>query len=423
MAATIGVVGLGKLGLPIAATLALHGHTVIGYDRLESRMDLASLSPREAGPDGTTALVDCIGPDLSLEFAGLEVMLSVADCVFVVVETPHDPAYEGVTPLPSGRADFSYDALASAVTSVVAAAPRPLEIGVMSTVLPGTIRRVVLPLVSGHPLVYCPQFVAMGRVGADLCQPEFTLLGCGEPTAVVIPEVLSGLGSAKRFVVSYESAELAKVIYNTFISAKVTISNLAQWIADEMGADAADVFRILRSADQRLVSEAYIGPGMGDGGPCHPRDNIALSWLFRRLGGGGDLFTDVMRARQAYVEWLARRFRELAGPRQLILLGTAFKPGSDIQTGSSAVLMAALLKDAGTQVTVVPAVDDLETTALPPEPAAYFLGCPEPEFINHRFPQGSIIVDPWHVVPEINGVDVCRIGSPQPGSVHVHSRS
>jgi UDPglucose 6-dehydrogenase len=299
MAATIGVVGLGKMGLPVAVTLALQGHDVIAYDRDESRMDLSALSVLELGPDATAPLHASIDADLPLRFASLDEMLDSANCVFVVVDTPHGPAYEGTTPLPDSRADFGYVSLVAAVSSIVDAARRPVEFGIMSTMLPGNIRSRILPLVGDHTLVYCPQFVAMGRVAADLLRPEFTLLGCDEPGAVVVPEILGGLGSAKRFVVTYETAELAKVVYNTFVSAKVTVSNLVQWMAHETGADVLDVFRILRSADQRLTSDAYLGPGMGDGGPCHPRDNIALSWLVRGLGAGTDLFTDVMRARQA----------------------------------------------------------------------------------------------------------------------------
>lgn len=411
MVATIGVVGLGKLGLPIAVTLALQGHDVIAYDRDSSRMNLAALSALELGPDATSPLRACVGEDLPLRFEPLDQMLRSVNCVFVVVDTPHGPAYEGITPLPDSRADFGYDSLIAAVRSIVDTTRRPVEIGIMSTVLPGTIRSRILPLTGGHPLVYCPQFVAMGRVATDLLRPEFTLLGCGEPSAVVVPEILSGLGSAKRFAVSYETAELAKVVYNTFVSAKVTVSNLVQWMAHETGADVLDVFRILRSADQRLTSEAYLGPGMGDGGPCHPRDNIALSWLFRRMGAGTDLFTDVMRTRQAYVEWLGNLFREYADGLPLVLLGTAFKPGTDIQTGSSAVLMATLLHQAGAAVTVAATKAHLSTLSLPEAAAAFFIGCPEPEFIEYPFPTGSVVIDPWCAVADRDGVQVHRIGA------------
>jgi UDPglucose 6-dehydrogenase len=293
------------------------------------------------------------------------------------------------------------------VRDVAEYARRGAEIGVMSTVLPGTIRSLILPQVQDHALVYCPQFVGMGTVARDLRNPEFTLIGRGSREPAIIPEVLSGLGDAPVFTVSYETAELAKMIYNTFVSAKVTLANIVQRMASETSAQASDVFRIIRAADQRLGSAAYIGPGMGDGGPCHPRDNVALSWLARRSGMGADLFSAVMESREAYVEWLSDRFVELAAGLPLVLLGTAFKPGTDIEAGSSAVLLANLLGLRGVDVQIVRTPDDLHRRD---RAAAFFIGCPEPPFLTFPFPPGSVVVDPWHRVGSPDGVTVHHIG-------------
>lgn len=404
----IGVVGLGKLGLPVAICLALRGHQVVGYDRNPARMSPDALSSHERAPDGNGRLADLVEPDLPLRFSSLEELVRGSECILVAVETPHSAAHEGVTPLPDTRADFDYRALVGAVGDVVRAADRDLEIGIISTVLPGTVRRLVLPMVTGHRLVYCPQFVAMGQVASDLFDPEFVLLGREGGGPSVIADVLGGLSEAPVFDVSIETAELAKVVYNTFVSAKVTISNVVQRMAHETGADTGDVFRIVRAADRRLMGPAYIGPGMADGGPCHPRDNIALSWLMGRAGAGADLFGDLMRSRQAYVEWLGNRFLELAGGLPLVLLGTAYKPGTDLRTGSSAVLLATLLRLQGRDVDVVDTAAGLIGGS---GPAAFFLGCPEPGFVCRAWPPGSVIVDPWHVVPRQEGVTVHHIGA------------
>jgi UDPglucose 6-dehydrogenase len=405
----IGVVGLGKLGLPVAICLALKGHEVAGFDTDPDRMTTKALSPAERGPDGRGPLSAHVDGDLALTFRSLPDLLEHSDCVLVAVETPHSAAHEGVTPLPEGRADFDYRALLGAVTQVVHHARRATEIGIISTVLPGTVRRLVLPLVDDHPLVYCPQFVAMGQVATDLFQPEFVLLGRDHTGPSVVREVLGGLSDAPLFDVSIESAELAKVVYNTFVSAKVTISNVVQQMSHETGADVGAVFDIIRSADRRLTSPAYIGPGMADGGPCHPRDNIALSWLMRRTGAGADLFSDLMRSRQAYVEWLSHRFAELSGDLPMVLLGTAYKPGTEITTGSSAQLLATLMQLQGRAVRVVATAQDLD--GLEAGAAAYFLGCPDPAFVELAVEPGSVVIDPWHVVPEREGVSVHHIGA------------
>jgi UDPglucose 6-dehydrogenase len=418
VSALVGIVGLGKLGLPIALTLAWRGHSVLAYDVNPARMGWSALSPQERGPDGSGSLADHEADGLPVTFTDLDEVTRRADCIFIVVETPHGPLYEGVTPLPASRADFAYGPLLKAVGEVCSRARSGTEIGVMSTVLPGTIRSRVLPLANGRPLVYCPQFVGMGTVARDICNPEFALIGRDRADPVIIPELLSSFG-APVFTVSYESAELAKVMYNTFVSAKVTLSNIVQRMAYETGANAHDVFEIIRSATQRLGSPAYIGPGMGDGGPCHPRDNVALSWLAREAGVKSDLFTGVMEARQEYIEWLGGKWLELSARRPLVLLGTAFKPGTDIETGSSAVLLASIMKLRGAAVTAVPQPDDLEM--VPPGAAAFFIGCPEPEFTGYAFPPGSVVIDPWHRVTERDDVQVFRVGAGQAWPSALHS--
>jgi len=410
---TVGMVGLGRLGLPVAVSYALRGFEVLACDIDPARMNLAALSGRERGPDGLGRLADSVD-GVRLRFTSLAEIGRRADCIFIAVQTPHGPLYEGTTPLPETRADFSYDTLLAALESVVAKARPEAQIGIMSTVLPGTMRSLVLPAAAGRPVVYCPQFVSMGMVARDLYQSEFTLVGCekpGEPGPGAIAGALSSFARAPLFTVSYETAELAKLVYNTYISAKVTLSNVVQMLAQQTGADAPGVFGILRAAERRVASAAYIGPGLGDGGPCHPRDNIAMSWLARQLGLPTDMFSRVMEARQAYTEWLAEQFIKLAGDLPLVLLGTAFKPGTDLETGSAAVLLANLLEARGAAVAVIGEPGALGSPLMPASAAAFFIGCPEPEFTGYRFPPGSVVVDPWHQVATQDGVSVHRIGA------------
>jgi len=411
MTLTVGMVGLGRLGLPVAVSYALRGFDVLAYDIDPARMSLAALSRHERGPDGNGCLADGLDSGLRLRFASLDEIGRRADCIFIAVQTPHGPLYEGITPLPESRADFGYGTLLTALANVVARAGPTAEIGIMSTVLPGTMRSLVLPAAARRPVVYCPQFVSMGMVARDLYQPEFTLIGQDKPGSRVIDGVLSSFAQGPVFAVSYETAELAKLVYNTYISAKVTVSNVVQMLSQETGADAPEVFRILRAADRRVASAAYIGPGLGDGGPCHPRDNIAMSWLARSLGQQTDLFSAVMEARQAYTEWLAEHFIKLAGDLPLVLFGTAFKPGTDLRTGSSAVLLVNLLQSRGATVAIIGEPDGLGSPVMPAHAAAFFIGCPEPEFTGYAFPPGSVVVDPWHQVADRAGVSVHRIGA------------
>lgn len=394
---TVGVVGLGKLGLPLAVTLAIEGFSVIGYDLDDSRMTPDALADWELDRKGSGLLldefVDTEGTEL--RFAGLNALVEAADCIFVAVETPHQPLYEGVTPLPSSRADFDYTFLRRAVGDIVAAANQKVTIGIISTVLPGTIRREILPITQGHNLVYCPQFIAMGRTSKDFLNPEFILIGT-DTNDSVIAGVFGALSpQAPVIQMKIESAELTKIIYNTYISTKIAISNLIQHVSDVAGADAIDVFGAIRQGTRRITSAAYIGPGLGDGGPCHPRDNIALSWLVREAGFRTDLFTAIMNVRYEYTAWLADQFVSQAGDRPLVLLGTSYKASIPIETGSAAVLLAHILSERGIEFDTVPRPSTDATATTSTEAKAYFIGCPEPAFYEVSFGPGSLVFDPW----------------------------
>ena len=103
--------------------------------------------------------------------------------IFVAVQTPHEPQYGGAVRLPADRKDFDYMHLKQAITELEKAL-YPIEehrepvIAVISTVLPGTMRREILPLMlKGREFVYCPFFAAMGTVVEDVLDPEFVILG------------------------------------------------------------------------------------------------------------------------------------------------------------------------------------------------------------------------------------------------------
>lgn len=322
----VGWVGLGKLGLPIAEEVA-KTHDVVGYD----------VVPR------TTTCV---------EFALHPSELDGCDLVFVSVQTPHRPELEGTRLLTEERADFDYTHLTAAVRALAAACKARPPLVVVSTVLPGTIEREILPLWNG-PVVYNPFFIAMGEEIADFLDPEFVLLGCGNDVPIQLIDFYRSLGiTAPVLVTKYREAELAKMAYNTFIGLKIAFANTIGELCHRLDIDASSVLNIVRAGRKRITSPAYLSAGMGDGGPCHPRDQIALSWLARRSGLSFDLFSAVMEQREAHTRWLAdlvidkwkdhwkwESEDDVLLPK-LTILGRAYKPESALETGSAAKLLA-----------------------------------------------------------------------------------
>jgi UDPglucose 6-dehydrogenase len=417
----VGLVGLGKLGMPVALALSLKGHDVVGYDIDPQRMRKDSFPHREIGPNGEPSIEPLLR-DSDLRFGSVDDVVAHSEIIFVAVQTPHEARYEGVTRLPEERVDFDYSHLVSATRGVSDSLERLDEdrvVVIISTVLPGTVRREILPWLSPHvKLCYNPFFIAMGTTIRDFLAPEFVLFGMRNPEAAATARKLySTLHGRPLYETSIENAELIKVAYNTYISMKVGFANVLMEICHKIeGCDVDEVTGGLALGTERLLSPRYMGGGMGDGGGCHPRDNIALSWLARELDLSYDWFESVMTARELQTDWLAElvaqhhRRRGYAHNR-VGIYGRAFKAGTNLTVGSPATLLRNLLEERGFDVMMFdPHVD--EGPCPFDEPAVYFVATRHDEFASPawRYPEGSVVLDPWRYVAPRPGVEVIPVG-------------
>jgi UDPglucose 6-dehydrogenase len=188
---------------------------------------------------------------------------------------------------------------------------------------------------------------------------------------------------------TWEEAECIKIFHNTYISAKVGIANMIADVTARIGhANPTVIAESLRHAD-RIVSNRYMEPGMGDGGPCHPRDNIALSWLAQRLNLGYDLFHAIMDAREQQAYLVAQQLCEHDLP--IHILGRSFKPNTDLTDGSTALLVGHYCKESFARAVTYDAVSD--------DPAVYLLAH-DRSYQDVRFAQGSIIIDMYRHMPQ-----------------------
>lgn len=330
----VGMIGLGKLGLPVALAIEAAGHTVKGYDpdpRVANTLETRVLPYVEADAQDLLAHTQI---EL-LEQEDIAVLVAWADLIFVAVQTPHQPEFEGVTRLTDARADFNYDYLCDALVSVDGAVG---QVVVISTVLPGTIGSL-----GATQVLYNPFFIAMGTTIPDFRDPEFVLVGTDGPHPQILRDFYKTIHDKQVFVTTVKTAELTKVAYNTFIGLKVAFANTMMELCEKTGADVDDLVDALSLADRRIISPAYMRGGMGDGGGCHPRDNIALSWLAREVGLSYDLFGALMECREKQTEWLVDLIGEHDGDVEL--LGRAYKPGTALDVGSPARLLAAILRE------------------------------------------------------------------------------
>lgn len=341
----IGFVGLGKLGLPVALATEAAGHDVKGWDVSEAVGQIIDTRQLPYVEEGAQALLD----KTKIHFMQPYHLASWADLIFVAVQTPHQPEFEGTTRLTEERADFDYGFLTEALQSVAGAK----QVVVISTVLPGTMERITPTEVGIENLLYNPFFIAMGTTIPDFRDPEFVLIGTDGASTGPLRAFYRTIHAAPTFVTTIRTAELTKVAYNTFIGLKIAFANTMMEICEKTGADVDDLVDALSLANRRVLSPAYLRGGMGDGGGCHPRDNIALSWLARELDLSYDLFEALMVCREKQTEWLAdlivQEQNMTSEFRSVEIMGKAYKPETALTVGSPATLLSNILDERGVE--------------------------------------------------------------------------
>lgn len=422
----IGFVGLGKLGLPCALAVESKGHKVWGYDINEKVKEIISTKKLPYKELWAQEHLE----KSELTFGGLEQVVSNADIIFVPIQTPHDPRYEGITRIPDDRLDFDYTYLKKGIETLSLEIERQQKekvVIIISTVLPGTIEREIHPLLNKYvQLCYNPFFIAMGTTMKDFLNPEFVLFGVDNEEAATKAEKLYKTFHDKPFFkTTIKTAELTKVAYNTFIGMKIVFANTMMEICHKTGADVDALIEALSLANDRIISPRYLKGGMGDGGGCHPRDNIALSWLSRKLELRHDFFNDLMVAREDQTDWLADLIEKHAKdctdiseqnptghPPHIYILGKSFKPGTNITTGSPALLLENLLKERGRSDVVI---YDPHVDSKAPEfrKGLYFIATRHEDFLYFDFPEGSTVLDPWRYIPPKENLKVVSIGKGQ----------
>jgi len=412
--------GLGKLGLIMALVLDKHGkHDVTGYDPTDRPRDI--LTGKTSLPEKDFGLL-LESNTVHLASSPSEVVRS-SDVIFVVVATPHPPEYDGTVPSPEDPQDFEYGYLVQAVRDLAQAAwdqHKDITVVIVSTVLPGTISRVIWPLQNDQvTVVYSPSLIALGTVEEDLLNPDFVILGADEREDVYpVAEIYASLHERPLQIMSIESAELTKIAYNTFTSMKIVFANMLLETAEKTGADCDSVTGALAMSSGNLLSSRYLTGGMGGGGYCHPRDTVAMSYLARRLDLSTDLSGYLKQAREDQSGWLAdtvEKWSKLCPELAVIIMGTAYKPGSPLTGGSAALLLRDQLKSRGIDVIphdpyVNPGPHMASSERVAQTEAVFVIGCAHPEFRALKFAPSSVVIDPTGTISDRPGVTVVRLG-------------
>lgn len=412
----VGFIGLGKLGLPCALAIESKGHNVVGYDinpKIEEYIKNKTIPYREKGVSELLQIT-------KIKYLPLSEVLRQSEIIFIAVQTPHDPRYEGITKLPKETADFNYDYLKDACKNVSAELDKIGEdrvLVIISTVLPGTIEREIKPLLSKHvKLCYNPFFIAMGTTVEDFLYPEIVLFGVDDKQALEkAKQFYKTITDAPFHEMAIVNAELVKVNYNTFITMKINFANNLMEVCHnmrELGADVDVVINALSDCNRRIISPAYMRGGMPDSGGCHPRDNIALADFAKRYQLSNDIYTEGMTIREKHIKWFADMINQYASLPKVIL-GKSYKPETNLTVGSSSIRLYNELHDNGVDVLMIdPYVDNIHDLKKHIEwkPTLFFIGTKHDEFKNFEFPKDSIIIDPFRYIEPKDGITIVSLG-------------
>ena len=410
----IGFLGLGKLGLPCALAMESKGHTVCGYDinpQVLEDIRNKKLKYKEKWADELLK-------KNKIKITNIYEIVKSSEIIFVPIQTPHQPKYEGITRIPEERVDFDYTYLKSGMKSLVDEINKQdlnKIVVIISTVLPGTIRKEIKPLLSNKvKLCYNPYFIGMGTTIPDFLFNEINLLGVDDVDAAeTVTKFYKTINEAPTFRTTLENAELIKVCYNTFISTKVSMINTIMEICHKLpNTNVDEITKALTLCRNRIISEKYLKGGMGDGGGCHPRDNIALSHLSQTLNLSYDWFENIMTQREKHTEWLADLFIKESKGRSMVILGKSFKPETNIVTGSPAILLKNIIEEKGHKVFMYdPYVDSNEVlNDIKNQNITYFIATKHEVFKNFPFKPQSTIIDPFRYIIDKNGFKIVRVG-------------
>lgn len=354
--AIIGVIGLGYVGLPVAAVFANAGFHVVGVDIKEDRVAVINkgASPIDGREPGLADLLERVVREGRFRATSSYRDLTDCDVILIAVETP---VREDHTP--------GYEALTSVLHTLGPLLKQGALVIVESTVAPGTTEKIVLPILEeatikkvnqGFFLGHCPERVMPGKLLHNLRYVSRVCGGYTQETAEVMISLYRHIVEGDLDPADCVTAELVKTAENAYRDVNIAFANELAIICEAVGGDVWQVRELVNKSPGRNV----LLPGVGVGGHCIPKDPWLLAFGVHNVG---DIrlrliptAREVNENMPRYVarsvrDVLARAGREVVGARVLIL-GYAYLENSDDDKNSPSATLVEALDKMGAQVEI-----------------------------------------------------------------------
>lgn len=350
----ISVIGLGKLGSPLAAVLASKGHQIIGVDL---NLNFVNQINQGIAPVPEPCLQELISNHQSRLKAttSYEEAILHSDVTFVIVPTPSDE--EGL---------FTNRYLLKAVEEIGKAIAKKSSyhlVIITSTVIPGSTDGEIkwtLEKNSGRKvgsdlgLCYNPEFIALGSVVRNMLYPDMILIGESDEKAGSLLEEIYRTSCENNPPVkrmNLINAEIAKISINTFVTTKISYANMLSDICQRLPGGDVNVVTDAIGLDSRIGTK-YLKAAVAFGGPCFPRDNVALTAFAEKIGARADIAKATQTINSYQNERLLSLIEEYAPSKKIGILGLSYKPGTYVVEESQGIHLAHQLIQKGYQISV-----------------------------------------------------------------------
>jgi len=324
----IGVIGLGKLGIPMLSAFAMKGFDVLGYDKNPTTIDKLKNRILPITEPGIKEVMDIDALWPQRFTSDIKELHAHADMIFVIVPTPtiNDSLFDSTV----------VSSIVSELKILNDSSNKQLDLVITSTINPGDCE-CLLELLQGSKinLIYSPEFIALGTVLHDILHPDICIIGNDSPFAADRVEwVYSKLYNSTPVYhkLSHVEAEIVKISINSYVTVKISFANtIGALVHTHTHGDMQKVKRTLEAigGDSRINTK-YFKFGNGFSGPCFPRDNKCLSYHLRKKGLSNHLPFASDNVNTFILDyWTKTLQRQQNNYKNICYVGLCYKPNTD----------------------------------------------------------------------------------------------
>lgn len=349
----LSVFGLGYVGAVSCGCFAQDGFDVVGVDVNPAKVD-------EINSGRSPIIEDAIGEIIASAVAAKR-LRATTDVAEAVLATDISIVSVGTPSHANGSLNLTaVERVSEQIGTALARKREPHLVVVRSTVMPGTVRELVVPALErtsgrrlGDTLGVCfnPEFLREGSSVKDHYAPPYTLIGCwdrahGEQAATLYAKV-----GGEVIYSDVETAEMVKYVCNTFHALKITFANEMGAIAQALGVNGHQVMELVCRDTKLNISAKYLRPGFAFGGSCLPKDVRALIYRAREEDVEVPMTRAILDSNRGQIERAIKRVLEHGRPR-VAMLGITFKAGTDDLRESPLVTLAEALIGKGLDIRI-----------------------------------------------------------------------